>query len=949
MSMLEVRLLGTFEVKYKKKPINIASRPAQSLFAYLILNAGTAHRREKLAGMLWPDSLEETARDNLRHALWRVRKALASASSTRFLHADDLTIKFEESSDYWLDAAALENLSENTSADDLIPALSEYQGELLPGFYDEWVVLEREHLSSVFEHKMARLMSLLQNENRWLDILDWGERWIKLGQKPEPAYRALMSAHAAKGDMSKVAATHERCVKSLKEFGIEPSEQTHALYERLKAGKETFETGPSIPLKEKRKETLRTNLPVPLTSFIGREKEVEQIIRLLGKNRLVTLTGSGGVGKTRLAIQVSNKLLSKFKDGVWWVELAVLTDESLVVQALAKALGLREIPNKSLKETLTDFLTSKHILLVLDSCEHLIAACAHLADMFLSTCPNLKILVTSREVFGLTGEGVWQVPSLPLPDPHHILSINLLMEYAGIRLFVERASAVSLKFPLTEQNARFVAQVCQQLDGIPLAIELAAARVKVLSVEQIASRLNDRFRLLTGGSRTALPRHQTLRAAIDWSYDLLSDNEPDLFRRFAVFAGGWTLEEAQAVCSGEGIEADEVLDLLTHLVSKSLVVVQEQEGEVRYQMLETVRQYALEKFLESSEAERVRNRHLGFFMDLAEQVEPKLQSAEQSIWLERLEIEHDNLRAALDWSLQGINLEAGLRLAGALWLFWDVRGYYHEGRAWLDRMLAKSHSSALASSASARAKLLYVTGHLRQRQGDLARAREHYTASLGIYQQLGDERQVATVLRGLGEIAQDEGDLLSAKYFYEQSVVLFRGLGDIKGSSFALGHLGIVAILQGDYEQAAALCTETLALGRERRDSRTIAIALTTLGFVSWGKGNPEQAAPKFAEALALQRSLTDKWTAQYSLMGMALVAFALSHLERAARLFGAAESLRESIGTPVPLSQRPQYDFLVAAVRARLDEAAFEKAWAEGHAMTLEQAIEFALKESER
>src|SRR6266540_1769567 len=274
--MLEVHLLGKFDVRSDGKPITIASRPAQSLFAYLILSAGTSHRREKLAGLLWPDSLEETARDNLRHALWRIRKALEAASSARFLHADDVVISFKESSDYCLDATELEKLNASASADELISVLSNYQGELLPGFYDEWVVLEREHLYSIFEHHMSRLMSLLQDEKRWLDILDWGERWIKLGQKPEPAYRALMLAHAAKGDMSKVAATYERCVKSLREFGMEPSEQTRALYERLKVGKETLETGSTVRVIDKRRESLKTNLPVPLTSFIGREKEVDQ-------------------------------------------------------------------------------------------------------------------------------------------------------------------------------------------------------------------------------------------------------------------------------------------------------------------------------------------------------------------------------------------------------------------------------------------------------------------------------------------------------------------------------------------------------------------------------------------------------------------------------------------------------------------------------------------------
>src|SRR5687768_2311461 len=298
---LEVKLLGRFEVSRAGKTIAITSRPAQSLFSYLILNAGTSHRREKLAGMLWPDSLEETARDNLRHALWRVRKSLETGGSARFLHADDLGIKFETSEEYWLDANELEKLTDSASADELISVLADYQGELLPGFYDEWVLLQREHLHSIFEHHMARLMSLLQAENRWLDILEWGERWIRLGQKPEPAYRALMSAHAAKGDMSKVAATYARCLKSLKEIGVEPSEQTRALYNRLKTGKESLEAAPALPTREKREQSPKTNLPVPLTSFIGRERELEELKHLLSITRLLTLVGPGGIGKTRLA------------------------------------------------------------------------------------------------------------------------------------------------------------------------------------------------------------------------------------------------------------------------------------------------------------------------------------------------------------------------------------------------------------------------------------------------------------------------------------------------------------------------------------------------------------------------------------------------------------------------------------------------------------------------
>src|SRR5215216_4049323 len=545
--MLEVRLLGTFEVKYKKKAVAITSRPAQSLFAYLILNAGTSYRREKLAGMLWPDSLEETARDNLRHALWRIRKVLPSGSKVEYLLTDDLSIAFNASAEYWLEVAELEKLSENASADELISVLSEYHGELLPGFYEEWVVSEREHLISIFEHQMARLMSLLQEEKRWLDILDWAERWIKLGQKPEPAYRALMTAHAAKGDMSKVAATYERCVKSLKEFGMEPSEQTRGLYQTLKSGKANFEMGTAIPAKEKHKESLKTNLPVPITSFIGREKEVQEIIKLLSKNRLVTLTGAGGVGKTRLAIQSANKLVGKFRDGVWWIELVGLNDPTLVSQAVAKVVDLHEVPNQPLIETLVEELQTKQVLLVLDNCEHLILACAQLADRLLSGTKFLKILATSREALDILGETVWLVPSLSLPDAQDSVTLKKLSKSESIHLFMERATVRQPRFTLADQNANAVVQICRRLSGMPLAIELAAARVKMMTVDEIASRLDDRFSLLTSGNRSALPRQKTLRATIDWSHDLLSEPEKVLFRRLAVFAGGFTLDAAESI------------------------------------------------------------------------------------------------------------------------------------------------------------------------------------------------------------------------------------------------------------------------------------------------------------------------------------------------------------------------------------------------------------------
>ena len=613
--MLEVHLLGSFEITYRKEIVAILSRPAQSLFAYLILSAGTSHRREKLAGLLWPDSLEETARDNLRHALWRIRKALPSNLITDYLFADNLTIAFNGSAEYWLDVTALEKADENASTDELMAILSSYQGELLPGFYDEWVVLEREHLNSIFEHNMARLLSVLEEEKRWIDILDWGERWIKLGQKPEPAFRTLLSAHAAMGDMSKVAATYERCVKSLRDYGFEPSEQTRLLYKNLKSGKETSWTqNEAFLISRKLKPSSITNIPVPLTSFIGREKELIEIERRLSTSRLLTLTGSGGVGKTRLAIKTASDSIKKFKDGVFWVDLVSLSDENLIPQEIAQALHLHETPQESLLETLKSQLKLKDLLIVLDNCEHLIRACAQYAEQLLAACPKLKILATSIEALGLFNETIWHVPSLPLPEMRQTISLQELREFASIELFVERAGYAKSGFVLTEQNVRSVAQICQRLDGIPLAIELAAARIKVLSVDEIASRLDDRFSLLTSGSRTAIPRHQTLRATIDWSHELLTEPEKTLFHRLSVFAGGFTLEAAEAVCGLEQLKRPDILDLLGRLVDKSLVIVEQAltTEETRYRLLETIRQYALEKLAGIGEAREISRSTFGF-------------------------------------------------------------------------------------------------------------------------------------------------------------------------------------------------------------------------------------------------------------------------------------------------------------------------------------------------
>lgn len=1025
-SKLEIRLLGKFDVRRDGKPFTIPSRPAQSLFAYLILNAGTSHRREKLAGLLWPDSLEETARDNLRHALWRVRKALESASSTRFLHADDLTISFETSSDYWLDAAALEKVSENASADELMAVLSEYQGELLPGLYDEWVVLEREHLNSIFDHHMARLLALLEKEKRWLDILDWGERWIKLGQKPEPAYQALMSAHAAKGDMSKVAATYERCVKSLKEFGIAPSEQTRALFERLKAGKEMLETGTADPVKEKHRESTKTNLPNPITSFIGREKEVEEIVKLVGRNRLVTLTGPGGVGKTRLAIQSSNKMLGKFKDGVWWVELAPLMDDAMVPGVVAQVLGVRDSPSRPLVESLKSFLREKQLLLVLDNCEHLVDACAQFAYELLTRCENLKILATSREVMGITGEMAFQVPTLSLPKHQSLAQIHLLLEYESIRLFVERACAVKSDFALTEKNVAAVLQICQRLDGIPLAIELAAAHIRLMSPGEIERGLENRFSLLTSGSQAAIPRHQTLRAAIDWSYELLDDEERILFRRLSVFAGGFTLEAADAICGGEGIGHDEILNLLSHLVGKSLFFAESSEGrETRYHSLETIRQYAMGKMLDAGEQGRLYQLHLDFFVDFAEVAEPQLMGAEALQWQDLVQSDWDNLRSALRWSLEGRQGEKGLRIASALLYFAAPRGYLREINQILLELLETLDKGMRTI---ARAKGLFAAALTGVQLGNF-NASTFYEESIAILRETGEDG------RGLLEIALSyyADALVWSKprvgaRFAEEAVNLCRESGNRRGLAYALDRLAIAYHWMNDCESARHFLEESITIAQETQDVFTRMISVTDLGAVYQYEGKLEIAkeyleevkplwAKSFKQSVAIvdtflgniariqgqhavaetllegafrvlrefedKRSIAQaliflgrleldradliatercssealilvRETNAWSYVPRLLDSFAYLYLAknesyRAARLLGAADVCREQLGVPILPVERRDYEFSVSAIQAQLDQASFNAAWTEGRAMTMEQAIAFALEESEQ
>ena len=989
--MVEIRLLGQFTVQVNGAPVELTARPAQSLLAYLLLNP-VAHRRERLAGLLWPDSSEANARRNLRQALWQIRRALGEQADALLL-VDDVTIAFNTAINYWLDVESIaQPLEEAGTADDLMRAAAAYTGELLPGFYDEWVQLERERLQAQFERKLTLLLERLVETQRWADILHWAERWIALGYTPEPAYRALMLAHAGLGDMASVAETYRRVVEALeRDLDVEPSAQTRALYERLRTGDGA---PPPLPHPLSASSAPPThNLPVPLTSFIGRMQEIAEIQRLLApaagelttdRVRLLTLTGPGGTGKTRLALQAATPLLAAFPDGIWLVELAMLADPLLVAQTLAALLGVREEPTYPLIRALTTQLRTKTMLLILDNCEHLIETCAQLVETLLRACPQLKIMVTSRETLGVMGERILRVPSLQLPDLDAALPLAELAQCEAIRLFIDRATTVNPTFTLNAANASAVTQICRQLDGVPLAIELAAARVRAMMPEQIAARLDDRFRLLTGGSRTALPRQQTLRAMIDWSWDLLSEPEQVLLRRLAVFRGGWTLEAAEAVCADFGflildfrlvdelrtkienqkskIKNEDVLELLTHLVEKSLVVVEEQTGGARYYLLETLRQYAREKLLEGGEAEPVRARHLGFFLQLAEELEPQLRTGDQLICLARLDLEHDNLRAALQWAKGSGALEAGLRLAGSLARFWYLRGFWKEGREWLRGLVAQASVEAPLPDPLARAKARALAGAGWLADADGSEV-PFYAESLVLSRQVGDKWGEAFALRGLVIISSNLTDLEHAMAYLQKSLALFLALddpwglglvffglgwlaisrdkideagqhweaalgyfrhaGDRWGISVALGALGYLARLRGHYPQAAELTNESLELFRELGDKAGISYSLIRLGNLAWRRGDYSEAMALLQESLKIQRERNNQEGILAALQSQALVACCQSNIGLAMRLLQESAQLAHTRAIPSEIGDNVNYQALVFYTNNELDQAA--------------------------
>jgi predicted ATPase/DNA-binding SARP family transcriptional activator/DNA-binding CsgD family transcriptional regulator len=946
-------LLGGFRSSIGTRFIDAEKwRLAKAANLIKLLGLAPRHRmhRERVMYILWPDLDAKRASNNLHRTLHFARGVFEEAGvdvGVNYLSLRRGLIELCPDSPIWVDVEAFENaargalMGEEPAA--FRAAISLYTGELLPeNLYEDWAQERREDLRQLYKTLLVELGVLYEERRDYRKGIQTLRSAVALEPTDEDVHADLMRLYALSGRRLEALRQYERLRRALtEELDTSPAGAGWRLYEQIRQGK--------LPVSSSRVSARSSetpsphNLPALLTSFVGRQEDMLGIQRDLSMTRLMTLTGAGGSGKTRLALEVARDLTGSYPDGVWLVELAPLSDPTLVSRAVAAALGLREQSGTSLLQALRVHLASRRMLLVLDNCEHLVDAAARLAKDLLGACPELKILATSREPLNVSGETIWPVPPLSLPDPE-VLTVEGLMGAEAVRLFVERACSRLPAFELTEENARAVASVCLELDGIPLAIELSTTRMGVLAVEQIAQRLRASPGLLSGGDRTVAPRHQTLRATLDWSYELLGTDEQALFRRLSVFAGGWTLEASEAVGAGYGIEEGEILDLLSQLVSKSMLVV---EGDgLRYGMLEPIRRYGMEKLGAGVEADAVRRRHACWYFELAREVEPWFGGARQEVWLEQLEREYGNLRAALSWSLERGEVDHGLWFGGALAEFWYMSGNLGEGRRWLEAALAECGD---APPTPARIKALVRAGWIAWEQGDYTSSVAMSEEGLMLAREIGDMANEVAALTNLGFAALLSDDLERAPALAEEAIALGRTLGDSGGVARALLITGLATVARGDHKHALEVHEESLALARKAGDDVAAALSLGMGVLASLGQSAVQLAQTLCEQSLRCPLHPRILNVFAFQLRAAATLAAAQELPSRSARLWGAAESLQKTIGaalSPVELHVHEPY---IKVARQNLGEVVWEAALTEGKAMTVEEAQAYAESEERK
>jgi len=1014
---LALHFLGIPQLNLDDTPITTDRRKAVALLAYLAVGRGK-YTREFLSGFFWPDYDQSKAFSNLRRTIWEVHQVLGE----NWLIADRESVWLNSETEIELDVARFEDLivqsHEQIDAVHRISLLTEaaklYRNHFLTGFslkdafpFNEWAYAESEEL----RRQLAEALSILSEDYCALGEVDkaipFARRLIALDPLNESAHRQLMEIYIQAGQHSAALKQYQTCEQILrKELNLDPQPETRALYKKIRTRKieSTHVEKQFEPI------TPKHNLPSSLSTFIGRERERNEIIHLLVKNRLVTLAGIGGIGKTRLALEVGQAVLHDYPDGVWFIPLDSLSNPALVPQAIASIFDIREGSQRPVIEILKNVLRQKTALLILDNCEHLLEGCAQLITALLTNCPNLKLLATSREILNMEGEAAYYLPSLSIPSDG--VSLEKLINYEAVQLFSDRASLALTSFMLTNENAPTVIEICHKVDGIPLAIELAAARINIFHEKEILNQLNESFALLTSDGRRTLPRQQTLQASMDWSWGLLNELEQRFLQQLSVFAGGWTLESAQAVCDGD------VLSLTSGLVKKSLIRVdQKSENDTRYRFHEIVRQYAYQKLVEAGEEQNVRTQHLKYFLKLSEEAEIALRGAEQVKWFSRIFDERDNIRAVLVWAGKTFDVETGLYILGRLDRFWDSFDM-REGSSWLGEFLRKPESKAFPV---ARAKALCTQGWLLQWMQLSSEARSAAQECLDIYRACGDKEgeveslillgfiseapkslelslQALALARSLGDTWRqakafaflgwtDSYDFKSRVGHWEKAIDLFRKTDDVRflagqlatlGYFFALngdiesaqkcldestllqqqldaknftsknvtGGYAQIALIRGDYEQARALWQSMEIFGKESGDRMLYLWIRARLAYLDLREGNISEARQTLLTTA--QSFKTDESTIGviFTLEGMAEYYVAVDRPNIAARLIGWADATREKIADTRPSLEQADVDKIITACIIKMGEAAFSDSYDEGQKMSMDQAVALALNE---
>ena len=1003
MARLSLSLLEPFRATLDGKPVaGFESNNVRALLAYLAIESDHPHTREALAGLLWPDQSDQVARSNLRQALANLRQAIGDeAAHPPFLHITRESIQFNVEAEHWLDVTAFTALLATSEkhlhrraetckhcAQWLQQAVELYCGNFLEYFFvsdsaafEEWALVKREGLRRLALNALYHLADFHERRGAYEQAHRYAARQLELDPWREEAHQQAMRALASSGQRTAALAQYETCRRVLdEELGAEPTDETQALYEQIKnVGTLELSNISTFQL---------SNLPIQTTSFIGRETELIEIAELLASPscQLVTLTGPGGIGKTRLALQAAVEQIGSFADGVYFIPLAALNSVEFLAPTIAEAMNFTFSSQGDPKEQLANHLRHKEILLVLDNFEHLLPTSPFFSSFndagdgsegirllvnILIQAPGVVLLVTSRERLNLQAEWVFDLQGLSFPKGEKTEEIE---QYSAVQLFVERARQVQRQFALTGREASGVVRICQLVEGMPLAVEIAAAAVHTRSCTAIASEIERGVQALATTLRDVSEQHRSMWAVFEHSWRLLSQEEQQVFCQLSVFRGGFQGEAAASVAAA-------TLPVLPALVDKSLLRL---DPTGRYDMHKLIRQHAGEKLAEASEVEPTRNRHLMYFLAIAEQAFENLYTAQQQEWLARLESDHDNLRAALGWALENRNVELSARLGGALTRFWGLHGYLSEGRRWVEQVMTLFQP--VLPTAAVRAKVLLGAGMLAWRQNEFNQAITLMEESLAISRESRDAPEISRGLQSLAtvestrgnttraaalleeclardrengnregvaydlgtlaDIAYQQGNSTQARNYYEESLALHRERDDKNSIAICLNNLGEVARLQGDYLKSVALFEEALSLFRELGVKQSLAICLASLGELRLRSGDYERARVLYREALTLQHEVDATGDMVSTLPAFAASALKTGNLERATRLYAAAEALRAVVEVPISGAQSAEYKANIAVARDRLGELAFETTWAEGRAMTIEQAITYALTE---